>query len=96
VVHIGGESAKTQGEVTAGGRQIEAIQIESELLYFRKNHGIAGVWASVLLSLCADGITVLKRALKRQSPLGLRSCSRHAALVLRLFRRTAWATRPTR
>lgn len=96
VVHIGGESAKTTGAITAGSRQIEAMQIESELLYFRKNHGIAGVWAQVLLSAAADVIIVLKRLLQRKSPAELGVHKKHAALVWSLFRRTAWATRPTR
>lgn len=96
VVHIGGESAKTTGEITAGGRQIEAMQIESELLYFRKNHGITGVWAQVLLSAAADAIIVLKTLLQRKSPADLAAHTKHAALVWSLFRRTAWATRPTR
>jgi N-acetylglucosaminyl-diphospho-decaprenol L-rhamnosyltransferase len=41
VIHIGGESAKSQGALTGGGRQISAMQIESELLYHRKHHGSA-------------------------------------------------------
>jgi len=96
VVHIGGESAKTTGEITAGGRQIEAMQIESEMLYFRKNHGIAGVWAQLLLSTAADAIILLKRLLQRKSAASLAVHAKHAALVWSLFRRTAWATRPTR
>lgn len=96
VVHIGGESAKTTGEITAGGRQIEAMQIESELLYFRKNHGLSGVWANVLLTSAADVIVLLKRLLRRESPAALRAYTAHIALVWSLFRRTAWATRPTR
>lgn len=63
VIHIGGESAKTESTVTTSGRQIETIQIESELLYFRKNHGIAGVWSHVLLTFCADALILLKRLL---------------------------------
>lgn len=96
VVHIGGESAKTTGAITAGGRQIEAMQIESELLYFRKNHGIAGVWANVLLTVAADTIILLKRLLRRKSPADAGVYATHIALVWSLFRRTAWATRPTR
>ena len=96
VVHIGGESAKTTGAITAGGRQIEAMQIESELLYFRKNHGIAGVWVNVLLTVAADGIVLLKHLLRRKSPVDPRAYAKHIALVWSLFRRTAWATRPTR
>ncbi len=96
VVHVGGESAKTTGKITAGGRQIEAMQIESELLYFRKNHGIGGVWANVLLTVAADGIVLLKHLLRRKSTTDAAACTTHIALVWSLFRRTAWATRPTR
>jgi N-acetylglucosaminyl-diphospho-decaprenol L-rhamnosyltransferase len=56
VVHIGGESAKSEGEITQSGHQIEALQIESELLYFRKNHGVAGVRMNVLLRRLGDAI----------------------------------------
>lgn len=96
VVHIGGESAKTTGDITADGHQIEAMQIESELLYFRKNHGIAGVWANVLLTVAADAVVLLKRLLRRKSPADPGAYARHIALVWSLFRRTSWATRPTR
>ena len=96
VVHLGGESAKTTSEITAGGRQIEAMQIESELLYFRKNHGLSGAWANVMLTFAADAIVLLKCLLRRESPAALRAYTAHIALVWSLFRRTAWATRPTR
>jgi N-acetylglucosaminyl-diphospho-decaprenol L-rhamnosyltransferase len=96
VIHIGGESAKISSEITSSGRQIEAIQIESELLYFRKNHGIAGVWTNVLLTVAGDAILLLKRLLQRRSPTGFGAYTKHSALVWSLFRRTSWATRPTR
>ena len=96
VIHIGGESAKTTNEITASGRQIESMQIESELLYFRKNHGIAGVCANVLLSACGDTINLLKHLLRRRSPAGFVVCTQHIALVCSLFRRTSWGKYPTR
>lgn len=96
VTHIGGESAKAVSEITAAGRQIEAIQIESELLYFRKNHGTAAVWVHVLLTVAGDLIVLVKRVLRRRFPAGLGARARHVALVWSLFRRTSWATRPTR
>ena len=96
VIHIGGESAKSEGEITDSGRQLEALQIESELLYFRKNHGVAGVSMNVLLTTLADVIIVLKRLLKRQSPLNFGVYARHSALVWSLFTRTHWGMRPTR
>lgn len=96
VVHIGGESAKSDSEVTAGGRQIEAIQIESELLYFRKNHGILAVVADIVLTSLADAIVIVKRLIRGRMPLGLDTAWRRALLLWSLFRRTGWATRPTR
>lgn len=96
VIHIGGESARSESEITPSGRQIEALQIESELLYFRKNHGVAGVWMNVLLTTLGDAIIVLKRLLKRKSPVGFGAYAKHVALVWSLFRRTRWGTRPTR
>ena len=53
VVHIGGESAKSDAELTASGRQISALQIESALLYYRKHHGLAGLALGVFLARCA-------------------------------------------
>jgi N-acetylglucosaminyl-diphospho-decaprenol L-rhamnosyltransferase len=96
VIHIGGESAKSESEITQSGRQIEVLQIESELLYFRKNHGIAGVWMNVLLAMLGDAIIVLKRLLTGKSPVGFNTYSKHATLEWSLFRRTRWGTRPTR
>jgi N-acetylglucosaminyl-diphospho-decaprenol L-rhamnosyltransferase len=96
VIHLGGESAKSVSEITPSGRQIEALQIESELLYFRKNIGIAGVWLHVLLDSLADAIIALKRLLKRRSPVNAGAYARHAALVWRLFRHTRFGTCPTR
>ncbi len=96
VVHIGGESAKSEGEITQSGRQLDVLKIESELLYFRKNHGIAGVWLNVMLATAADAIIVLKRLLQNKSPAGFSIHANHATLVWSLFRRTRWGTRPTR
>lgn len=43
VVHLGGESAKTTGKLTDTGKQLSDIQIESEVLYFRKHYGFIGI-----------------------------------------------------
>jgi len=96
VIHVGGESAKSDGEITQSGRQLEALQVESELLYFRKNHGVAGVWMNVLVTTLADAIIVLKRLLKKRSPVGFGVYAKHCALVWSLLSRTRWGMRPTR
>lgn len=96
VVHLGGESAKTIADITPGGRQIEALQIESELLYFRKNHGLPALLADVALLLLGDALQVAKRFLKGCRPLAAGVYWNHARLVLSLFRRTRRGTAPTR
>jgi GT2 family glycosyltransferase len=63
VIHIGGESAKSDSQLTSGG-QISALQIESELLYFRKHHGFAGAVAAVFLSTLSDAMVVVNNTLK--------------------------------
>lgn len=64
VVHIGGESAKSVGKISNVSRQVPQLQIESELLYFRKNHGLIGVWSHILLSNLADLIQFAKDLLR--------------------------------
>jgi hypothetical protein len=99
VVHIGGQSAeKFLGAeiVTRIGPELEALRIESELLYFRKNHGAGTVWLNVLLTTLGDMIIVLKRLLKPDSPAGADAGAKHAALVWLIFMRTRLGSRPTR
>jgi len=96
VVHIGGESAKSDGEITSAGRQLEALQIESELLYFRKNHGAGAALLNVLLQTLADFIVPLKRLLKGQHQVGWVHHWAHANLLWSLYRQTALGCKPTR
>lgn len=96
VVHLGGESARTVADVTPSGRQVEALQVESELLYFRKNHGPGTLGLHVLLTLLGDAWLAAKRLLLGRRPLGLLAYFRHARLVWTLLRRTGWGRHPTR
>ena len=96
VVHIGGESAKSDAALTSSGRQIASLQIESELLYFRKNHGVAGVLASVLLTTATDAILLLKHLLKGREAAALPAYWQNVGAVWRLFARTRWGATPTR
>ncbi len=96
VVHLGGESAKSSGEITRSGRQLSALQVESELLYFRKNHGLAGVLIDTCLSLGADVLHAVKQLLKGKGAAGATSAWKHARLLLGLCLRTHLGSRPTR
>lgn len=60
VVHIGGESAKSDGKVTNSGKQLSVLQAESELIYFRKNYGLFSSVLNILLVLLADFIQLIK------------------------------------
>ncbi len=96
VVHIGGESAKSEGELTAGGRQLEGLQIESEILYFRKDHGLGAVFACLLLTILADAINLPKRIIRWRRPFGFVTLARRTGLRLSLLLRTNFGSRPTR
>ena len=96
VIHIGGESARSDSALTSAGRQIEVLQIESELLFFRKNHGLGGALMSLLLSTLADLVLAAKHLLKGKGLAGLSTYWRHSVTVWRLFARTRWGTVPTR
>ena len=66
VVHIGGESARSLGKLAEGSRQVEVLQIEASMLYFRKNHGVGGALASFLLTELADLLLIAKALVRRQ------------------------------
>jgi GT2 family glycosyltransferase len=96
VVHIGGESAQSDSALTTAGRQISALQVESELLYFRKHHGLAGLCLAMVLEHVAAVVLGLKRLLKYADLRGTWLPFKNVATTWRLLRATAWATRPTR
>ncbi len=96
VVHIGGESAKTDDAITSIGRQISTLQIESELLYFRKYYGVTGLAAGVVLSISADVLSVLKSLLRSFDMRGATAGFHHILAVLKVLGATALAAHPTR
>ena len=96
VIHLGGESAKTEGAITSSGKQIESLKIESELLYFRKNHGLVGVLEHLLLNSVADFIRFSKDIVKLRHPSRIFNNFKHTFLVWKMFFLTKLATVPTR
>jgi N-acetylglucosaminyl-diphospho-decaprenol L-rhamnosyltransferase len=67
VVHIGGESARSDGPINRSSRQVEALQVESALLYTRKHHGLSGLVQHMLFDGLGAAITALKALLRRRS-----------------------------
>ena len=96
VVHVGGESGLTQGPLDGVSRQISALQIESELLYFRKHHGVRGVLLAVLLAGVGDTLRAGAGLLRHRDMDRAMTALRHSALVLQRLYATALASRATR
>jgi N-acetylglucosaminyl-diphospho-decaprenol L-rhamnosyltransferase len=95
VVHLGGESAKSEGEITSSGRQIESLKIESELLYFYKNHGLMAVIVDVFLSTLADCIQLLKDIVKFRPSRWIIVHLTHSILIGKCFIRTHMGRKST-
>jgi hypothetical protein len=95
VVHAGGESAATDGSLTDAGRQISALQIESELLYFRKHYGVVGVLTGTFLTVSSDMINAGAGLLRRWDTARTLTALKHSWNVLKLLFVTRLASRPT-
>jgi N-acetylglucosaminyl-diphospho-decaprenol L-rhamnosyltransferase len=96
VIHVGGESAKTDGILTSAGRQVAGLQIESELLYFRKHHGLPGLFATIILTACGALLALLKDVLQPEKNRPRNGQREKLKLMISLLGPTRWATQPTR
>jgi hypothetical protein len=96
VVHIGGESAKSESELTSSGRQIESLQLESELIYFRKNHGLFAALNNVFLISLADGIQTLKNIIRPRRSNHIFEHLSHMLLLWKLLFDTRFGQKSTR
>ena len=96
VVHVGGESARTDAAITQAGRQIARLQVESELMYFRKHYGFLGLLASILLTACGALLATIKDTLKpaRRGQGGVER--EKLKMIVSLLLPTRWATQSTR
>ena len=96
VVHIGGESAKSVAEISKAGRQISALQVESEWLFVRKHHGLWGLWVHLVLLVLADLIQLTKDLIKRRGgSVALQNLVR-TRTAWSILAKTRWAMVPTR
>jgi N-acetylglucosaminyl-diphospho-decaprenol L-rhamnosyltransferase len=96
VVHIGGESAKTDHAISSVSRQVSALQIESDLLYFRKNLGLMSVLLHLFLSMVAECILMIKQLLKTPKRLFEILNFKAMVLFLKLSYRTRLGSRSLR
>lgn len=96
VVHIGGESAKSEGEISTTGRQLSALQIESEILYFRKFFGFLSVIKHLAFTTIGDFYLCFKDLLMCRGRPTLTHHIKHWLLTWHSLRETAWGKYPTR
>lgn len=96
VIHLGGESAKSDGKVTKSGKQLDALGIESELLYIRKHFGLSGLFANVMLVYLAEMINTFKRFVKAEVSNNISASLHRVKLVSVLVIKTRMGTTPTR
>jgi hypothetical protein len=96
VVHIGGESAKTQGPVTRTGKQISELQIESKLLFFRKHYGLPGILTTLLLQAVKCLLAAVKDLLQPCDPNRRTAEFAELRTSLKLLWATGFALKPTR
>jgi GT2 family glycosyltransferase len=96
VVHLGGESSKSKGKLSLEGRQLELLNIESELLYFRKNHGLLGLVKYVFLETICRGFLIVKAILKGRMGEDYRNPKRRAYQIWSLLFKTHLGVQPTR
>ncbi len=96
VVHVGGESASSEGPLNRVSRQISALQVESELLYFRKHHGVMGVLAAACLATLSDTLKACNSLVRYQKWSGASAAARHLWVTFQRLFATGLASRPTR
>lgn len=96
VIHEGGASARTGGELANGGQLLLSPHIEGELLYFRKHGGLWGLSLALILGLATDALQIAKGVLRRRGKQHLRSHVRHAQELCRLALATDGGRCPTR
>ncbi|MGJ4892974.1 glycosyltransferase family 2 protein [Bradyrhizobium sp. HKCCYLS3077] len=96
VIHIGGESAGADDKLTTSGRQIARLQIESEMLYFRKHHGLSGLLTYLALTGCGAALELVKDVVRPVQGRLRNTQLQKLKLAVSLLGPTGWATRPTR
>lgn len=95
VVHIGGESAATAGPLSTVSRQLSPLQIESELLYFRKHHGLLGVLLAVFLVFVGDVMRACNSLLRHRDAMRALNAMGHSWKTLQSLVATGLASRRT-
>lgn len=96
VIHLGGESARSDAGLSDEGRQISPLQAESEFLFFRKHRGVYGAWTLLILGWLADAMLLVKGVFRRTTRRSAVAAWQNATLRTSAFRSTRGGRRATR
>lgn len=95
VIHEGGASALSLGELNGAGL-LSDLQIESELLFFRKHSGPTGALVALLLGVAADLILAIKGLVKGQPWSQAGKYWQNSKTLCRIARQSYLGYRPSR
>ena len=94
VVHVGSANMKKMHRNSAAATMVEKYQIESQMIYFRKNHGIGAVISNALFLVLFDILVFLKQLILFRFDEILDEVMPHIRLVARVTTRTGCGSRP--
>lgn len=96
VVHVGGANIKKMHRNVTADAQVLEYQLESQLIYFRKNYWIGVAASDVFFILLLDTLLLVKKAFSLRFEAIRDELVPHMRLVVSVARRTGCGSRPTR
>jgi GT2 family glycosyltransferase len=96
VVHVGGANIKKMHRNVTADAQVLEYQLESQLIYFRKNYWIGVAVSDVFFIMLLDLLLIVKRAFSLRYDLIRDDLIPHMRLVVSVARRTGYGSRPMR
>jgi N-acetylglucosaminyl-diphospho-decaprenol L-rhamnosyltransferase len=96
VVHVGGANIKKMHKNVTVDAQVLEYQLESQMIYFRKNYWIGMAISSVLFNFLFDLLLLVKRAFLLRFDSIRKDLIPHMKLVASVARRTGYGSRPIR
>jgi N-acetylglucosaminyl-diphospho-decaprenol L-rhamnosyltransferase len=93
VMHVGGATAKKMSKLGVQSLQIDEYQIESQAIYFRKNHGIGTVITNYFFHVMFDLMQLSKRIALCSGSRAIRDNWSHLKAVTRIIIKTDFGSR---
>lgn len=87
-IHLGGATVKKMGVTTKKSTEVEKWQIESQVIYFRKNYNSGMVVWNLFLMELYDCLTMVKKVAFMKPGLSFKEIFEHMALVWSIHSKT--------